>query len=99
MIFGALGRHMYPAGFGPGVNATFHRILVLGYALFSVFMLSLYLFFLSSIIGFQPIKFLHFRFQLIHNNAKTISSVLMLLFSLDVNSCSMFYMPVFQNGK
>ncbi|KAL3505216.1 hypothetical protein ACH5RR_035057 [Cinchona calisaya] len=30
MIFGALGKHTYPTGFGPGVDATFHRILVLG---------------------------------------------------------------------
>ncbi|KAA8537704.1 hypothetical protein F0562_027306 [Nyssa sinensis] len=29
-IFGALSNHAYPVGFGPDVNATFHRVLVLG---------------------------------------------------------------------
>ncbi|CAK9177344.1 unnamed protein product, partial [Ilex paraguariensis] len=29
-ILGDLSLHPYPIGFGPGVNATFHRILVLG---------------------------------------------------------------------
>ncbi|XP_021647982.2 CST complex subunit CTC1 isoform X2 [Hevea brasiliensis] len=28
-IFGSLSKHAYPVGFGPGVNATFHRILKL----------------------------------------------------------------------
>ncbi|XP_052202596.1 CST complex subunit CTC1 isoform X2 [Diospyros lotus] len=28
-IFGALTKHAYPIGFGPGIKATFHRILVL----------------------------------------------------------------------
>ncbi|PSS31397.1 CST complex subunit like [Actinidia chinensis var. chinensis] len=27
-IFGALSKHAYPIGFGPGIHATFHRILV-----------------------------------------------------------------------
>ncbi|XWS14650.1 hypothetical protein CRYUN_Cryun35bG0027500 [Craigia yunnanensis] len=26
-IFGSLGQHLFPTGFGPGINATFHRIL------------------------------------------------------------------------
>ncbi|XP_027090810.2 CST complex subunit CTC1 isoform X2 [Coffea arabica] len=30
MIFGALDKQAYPTGFGTGVHATFHRILVLG---------------------------------------------------------------------
>ncbi|KAK6245301.1 hypothetical protein SCA6_008391 [Theobroma cacao] len=26
-IFGSVGHHLFPTGFGPGINATFHRIL------------------------------------------------------------------------
>lgn len=33
-IFGSLSKHAFPIGLGAGVNATFHRILVLGYVLF-----------------------------------------------------------------
>ncbi|XVF74156.1 hypothetical protein PTKIN_Ptkin13bG0037500 [Pterospermum kingtungense] len=29
-IFGSLGQHLFPTGFGPGINATFHRILEFG---------------------------------------------------------------------
>lgn len=42
-IFGGLSEHAYPTGFGPGVIATFHRILELGYAI-----LNLVFFFLCS---------------------------------------------------
>ncbi|XVE55950.1 hypothetical protein DITRI_Ditri03aG0198400 [Diplodiscus trichospermus] len=51
-IFGSLGQHLLPAGFGPGTNATFHRILEFRFNKFvdgspfatPYFLLSLFLF-------------------------------------------------------
>ncbi|KAL3514555.1 hypothetical protein ACH5RR_027272 [Cinchona calisaya] len=41
VIFDTLGKHKYPTGFGPGVDAAFHRVLVLGVLLLHVSILQL----------------------------------------------------------
>lgn len=32
-IRGTVTKHAYPIGFGPGVHATFHRVLMTGYGI------------------------------------------------------------------
>lgn len=64
-VVGSLGKHVFPPGLGPGVDATFHRVLELGYAIslcFEFYYLNacrsmIFGFFLNhNIFSLQPLK-------------------------------------------